>query len=105
MRFLMQNLLKLAKRINVVPEGQALLSEYFSLFPDDADNFSRLYMDIWRLKEERSEEDHGVRLLKDVGEFLESFESQFRKFFSKTPNAPYLFDMHQRKRMSAVEKG
>jgi ribonuclease H / adenosylcobalamin/alpha-ribazole phosphatase len=81
LKFLMQNLLKLARHENTTLKGEPLLTAFFELFPDQAEPTAALYRDLGRMKQACDFAEGMSDLDTRLETFLKCFESQFRAAF------------------------
>jgi broad specificity phosphatase PhoE len=81
MKFIMQNTLKLLRRENRAPDGEALLADYGAVFPEGMADFAPLYMRLTALKKSRNFSSPLSDLLDRVSAFVRAFEQQFREEF------------------------
>ncbi|HEY2760250.1 MAG TPA: histidine phosphatase family protein, partial [Pirellulales bacterium] len=80
-RFLMQNLLKLAGRHNEPTDGEELARAYAKIFPLDGDDVSRLYAELSAKKKSTDFAWPIPNLDRRLEWFVANFESQFRRMF------------------------
>jgi len=81
LRFLMQNLVKLVRRANLTLKGEALLAEYFAIFPDGEAESRKFYQQL-RAKKLACDFAEPLALLEsELKNFVARFEDQFRRVF------------------------
>lgn len=81
LRFLMQNLVKLVRRGNLALQGEQLLVEYFSIFPEREVETRRFYDQLQTKKRARDFAQPLTGLEKRLQAFIDDFERQFRQMF------------------------
>jgi len=81
LRFLMQNALKLVRRVNEVSEGETLVADIAGVFPDGMDTFGPLYLRLARMKKEMDFSTPVEDLIGRISAFVAAFEAQFRDEF------------------------
>ena len=91
MRFLMQNLLKLVRRRNAAPDGDLLLREFFTVFPQHGATYGPLYLQLRERKKARDFSVPIVDLQEKLRQFVLDFESQFRVVFHETATRHVVF--------------
>lgn len=84
MRFLMVNTLKLLKRHNETPAAEAMLAEYFKVFPSGAATFVPLYRTLAAKKKALDFSEPVPDLLLKLETFVTAFETEFRGVFETT---------------------
>jgi broad specificity phosphatase PhoE len=81
LRFLMQNLVKLVRRANLKLRGEALLAEYFLIFPEREAETRSFFSQLSSRKRAGDFSDPIVDLAEQLQAFVEAFETQFRRVF------------------------
>ena len=83
MRFLMQNFLKLVRRMNEADDGEALLAAYFQQFPQGGQTFTSLFRELLDRKASGRFDPPMPDLTGRVAAFVAAFEAQFREAFER----------------------
>jgi broad specificity phosphatase PhoE len=83
LRFLMQNFLKLVRRSPEALDGEELLTEYFTAFPEGADVFPAFYRELRRRKRALDFDEGMPDLDGRTVAFAQAFEAQFRAAFER----------------------
>jgi len=81
LRFLMQNLVKLVRRRNLVLELDALVREYFAIFPADRAETESLLRSLAEKKRAQDFARPVANLDARIEAFVRGFEGQFRRMF------------------------
>ena len=81
LRFLMHNLVKLVRRANLALRGQALLAEYFLIFPEREAEICQFFRELQAKKLAGDFSQPIAELDRRLQEFVDTFEAQFRRTF------------------------
>ena len=81
LRFLMQNLVKLVRRANLTLRGEALLAEFFLIFPQREEETRRFFAQLQSRKRAGDFSQPVGDLAEQLQAFIEAFETQFRRAF------------------------
>jgi broad specificity phosphatase PhoE len=91
LRFLMQNLLKLVHRRNSVTQGEALLAQYFAVFPQERESIGRFFLRLREMKQSLTFTEHLPALERQLNDFLCGFERQFKQAFVRDATRHMIF--------------
>ena len=81
LRFLMQNLVKLVRRANLTLKGEALLAEFFAIFPEREAEVRRFYGRLRAKKVACDFSEPLEELETELTSFVAGFEAHFRRMF------------------------